>query len=87
VLLALRETEGHRMRSSEMAVHIGWEHSRLSHHLGRMERRQLIRREECTIDSRGAVPAPRQPRAVVKTELHHVPTAVHDTQRAAPGRS
>jgi DNA-binding MarR family transcriptional regulator len=54
VLLALNETEGHRMRSSEIAAHIGWERSRLSHHLGRMERRRLIRREECATDSRGA---------------------------------
>ena len=54
VLLALSEAEGNRMRSSEMAAHIGWERSRLSHHLGRMERRGLIRREECLTDSRGA---------------------------------
>jgi DNA-binding MarR family transcriptional regulator len=54
VLLALEEAEGHRLRSSELAAHIGWERSRLSHHLGRMERRGLIRREECTTDNRGA---------------------------------
>jgi DNA-binding MarR family transcriptional regulator len=54
VLLALSESEGNRMRSSGMAAHIGWERSRLSHHLGRMERRGLIRREECLTDSRGA---------------------------------
>ncbi len=54
VLLALSEAEGHRMRSSDLASHIDWERSRLSHHLGRMERRDLIRREECAADSRGA---------------------------------
>jgi len=54
VLLALSESPGHRMRSSELAAHIGWERSRLSHHLGRMERRGLIRREDCATDSRGA---------------------------------
>ncbi|WP_155368435.1 MarR family winged helix-turn-helix transcriptional regulator [Catellatospora vulcania] len=54
VLLALSEAEGHRMRSSDLAAHIDWERSRLSHHLGRMERRDLIRREECAADSRGA---------------------------------
>lgn len=54
VLLALSETDGGRLRSSDLAVHIGWERSRLSHHLGRMERRGLIRREECATDSRGA---------------------------------
>jgi len=54
VLLALSEAEGQRIRSSELATHIGWERSRLSHHLGRMERRGLIRREECASDSRGS---------------------------------
>jgi DNA-binding MarR family transcriptional regulator len=54
VLLALSETQEQRMRSSELAAHIGWERSRLSHHLGRMERRGLIRREECVTDNRGA---------------------------------
>ena len=54
VLLALSEADGNRMRSSEIADTIGWERSRLSHHLGRMERRGLIRREDCPTDSRGA---------------------------------
>jgi DNA-binding MarR family transcriptional regulator len=54
VLLALSEATGSRMRSSELAAHIGWERSRLSHHLGRMEKRGLIRREECRTDNRGA---------------------------------
>ena len=54
VLLALSEAEGTRLRSSELAAHIGWERSRVSHHLGRMERRGLIRREDCPTDSRGA---------------------------------
>jgi DNA-binding MarR family transcriptional regulator len=42
------------MRSSELAAGIGWERSRHSHHLGRMEGRGLIRRDECVTDSRGA---------------------------------
>src|SRR5712671_2213888 len=54
VLLALREAEGTRLRSSELAATIDWQRSRLSHHLGRMERRGLIRRDECATDSRGA---------------------------------
>jgi len=54
VLLALSEAPGERLRSSELAAEISWERSRLSHHLGRMERRGLIRREECATDSRGA---------------------------------
>lgn len=54
VLLSLSESEAGRLRSSELAARVGWERSRLSHHLGRMERRGLIRREECAEDSRGA---------------------------------
>ena len=54
VLLALSEAAGRRLRSSELAASIDWERSRLSHHLGRMERRGLIRRDECATDSRGA---------------------------------
>src|SRR5882724_8937724 len=54
VLLALSEATGRRLRSSELATTIDWERSRLSHHLGRMERRGLIRRDECATDSRGA---------------------------------
>jgi len=54
VLLALTEADGRRLRSSELAASIDWERSRLSHHLGRMERRGLIRRDECATDNRGA---------------------------------
>jgi len=54
VLLALSEADGRRLRSSELAASIDWERSRLSHHLGRMERRGLIRRDDCATDSRGA---------------------------------
>ena len=54
VLLALKEADGARLRSSELAATIEWERSRLSHHLGRMERRGLIRRDDCATDNRGA---------------------------------
>jgi DNA-binding MarR family transcriptional regulator len=54
VLLALSDADGRRLRSSELAASIDWERSRLSHHLGRMERRGLIRRDDCATDNRGA---------------------------------
>jgi DNA-binding MarR family transcriptional regulator len=54
VLLALSEAHSKAMRSSELARTIDWERSRLSHHLGRMETRRLIRRDDCASDSRGA---------------------------------
>ncbi|MEU4626811.1 MarR family transcriptional regulator [Actinoplanes sp. NPDC023801] len=54
VLLTLSEATDRRLRPSDLAVVISWERSRLSHHLGRMERRGLIRREGYSGDSRGA---------------------------------
>jgi DNA-binding MarR family transcriptional regulator len=54
VLLALSEADGRRMRSSRLASAVEWERSRLSHHLGRMQRRGLISRVDCDTDSRGA---------------------------------
>jgi DNA-binding MarR family transcriptional regulator len=54
VLLALSEADGSRLRPSVLAQALDWERSRLSHQLGRMERRGLVRREECATDSRGA---------------------------------
>jgi DNA-binding MarR family transcriptional regulator len=55
VLLALSEASDHELRSSDLAAVMNWERSRLSHHLGRMEKRDLIRRSESTIDSRSAL--------------------------------
>lgn len=55
VLLALTEADERTLRSSELADAIDWERSRLSHHLGRMERRGLIRRTDCPGDNRGAL--------------------------------
>lgn len=53
VLLALSEAPQHTLRSSKLAALIEWERSRLSHHLGRMEKRQLIRRVPCADDVHG----------------------------------
>ena len=53
VLLALTEAPQKRLRSSQLADHINWERSRVSHHLGRMETRGLVTREKCATDSRG----------------------------------
>ncbi len=54
VLLALAEADGRRLRSSELAAVVGWERSRLSHHLKRMEARGLVARQDCAVDHRGA---------------------------------
>ncbi|GAB7036615.1 MULTISPECIES: MarR family winged helix-turn-helix transcriptional regulator [Catenuloplanes] len=55
VLLTLSEAPDTRLRSSELATRVGWERSRLSHHLGRMERRGLITRTGAPGDNRGAL--------------------------------
>jgi DNA-binding MarR family transcriptional regulator len=55
VLLELSETPGNSLRPSELADRIAWERSRLSGHLGRMEKRGLVRREPCVDDARGSV--------------------------------
>ena len=54
VLVQLTDTPEGRVRVSELARGLHWERSRASHHLTRMERRGLIRREECADDGRGA---------------------------------
>ena len=41
------------VRARDLGSEIGWDRSRLSHHLNRMEQRGLITREECAEDARG----------------------------------
>ncbi|MFJ3407104.1 MarR family winged helix-turn-helix transcriptional regulator [Promicromonospora sp. NPDC090134] len=53
VLLALSEADDRTLRSSELAERIGWQRSRLSHHLARMEKRGLVRRAPCPDDVHG----------------------------------
>ena len=55
VLVRLSETDGGEMRVVALAEHMGWERSRLSHHLTRMEKRGLIERRVCCSDGRGAI--------------------------------
>ena len=53
VLHPLSEAPGGLLRARELGTEIGWDRSRLSHHLTRMEKRGLIAREECAEDGRG----------------------------------
>ena len=46
VLVNLSEAEGGRLRAFELGRATQWEKSRLSHHLSRMEKRGLVRRED-----------------------------------------
>ena len=54
VLVNLSEAPGGRLRPFELGRAAGWEKSRLSHHLTRMEHRALVERQSCPSDSRGA---------------------------------
>jgi DNA-binding MarR family transcriptional regulator len=54
VLVPLSEAPDGRLRIFEIARELCWEQSRLSHHLGRMQKRGLIDRENCDADRRGA---------------------------------
>lgn len=55
VLSNLSSAPGGRRRLSELAAHMLWSQSRLSHHVTRMEQRGLVRRELCAEDGRGSV--------------------------------
>lgn len=57
VLANLSEAPAGRTRPFELAAVLHWEQSRLSHHLRRMERRGLVRREACDTDARGSLVA------------------------------
>src|SRR3954447_4418766 len=54
VLVALSEHPEGRMRVLELARALGWEKSRLSHQLTRMQQRGLVERSNCSEDRRGA---------------------------------
>ena len=60
------------MRAGELGRATGWEKSRLSHHIKRMEARRLVERQDCVTDGRGLL--------VAITD--HGRTAIED---AAPG--
>jgi DNA-binding MarR family transcriptional regulator len=55
VLSNLSEPAEHRLRLGDLAAHMLWSKSRLSHHISRMEQRGLVARQDCATDGRGAV--------------------------------
>ena len=74
VLVALDEAPGQRLRPFELAAALEWEKSRLSHHVRRMEQRELVTREDCEDDGRGAylVLAPLGAEALTRAAPKHV---------------
>ncbi len=55
VLVPLSESPRGMLRARELGRAILWDRSRLSHQVGRMEKRGLVVREECVEDGRGAM--------------------------------
>jgi DNA-binding MarR family transcriptional regulator len=53
VLSALTAAAQYRLCAKDLGTHLLWSPSRLSHHLDRMERRELVRRAACP-DGRGS---------------------------------
>lgn len=53
VLVQLSEAPEDRLRHYELGAALGWEKSRLSHHLKRMAGRGLVEPQECPEDNRG----------------------------------
>jgi DNA-binding MarR family transcriptional regulator len=53
VLLTLFESPDKQLRSRELGAATGWEKSRLSHQLTRLEKRGLVERSDCDTDARG----------------------------------
>ena len=54
VLVALTDDPHGRLRLFELGEVLGWEKSRLSHHVARMAERRLVTKETCDSDRRGA---------------------------------
>ena len=55
VLVPLSHAPGGVLRARELGGELGWDRSRLSHLVTRMEKRGLIAREECSEDARGSM--------------------------------
>lgn len=76
VLANLTDEPAGRVRVGELAGALQWEKSRLSHHLARMQRRQLVARQDCPQDARGTfiVITSQGRRAIEQAAPHHVNT-------------
>ncbi len=73
VLAALLQAPNRRVRIRELGRELGWEKSRVSHQLTRMEKRGLVSRENCDTDARGtwAIITPNGRRAVLGAMRDH----------------
>ena len=74
VLVGLTSSEGDSLRLYELGQFLGWEKSRLSHHITRMVNRGLVAKQRCDTDGRGWT--------VLITELGQ-----QEIEAAAPGHA
>jgi DNA-binding MarR family transcriptional regulator len=55
LLVPLSAAAGGRLRARDLGAMVGWDRSRISHQLSRMEHRGLVTREPCPDDARGSI--------------------------------
>jgi DNA-binding MarR family transcriptional regulator len=55
LLVPLSESPDGVLRARDLGRMVGWERSRLSHQITRMEKRGLVVREDCAVDARGSM--------------------------------
>jgi DNA-binding MarR family transcriptional regulator len=55
LLVPLSEAPGGTLRARDLGLMVGWERSRISHQVRRMEKRGLLVREDCAEDARGSM--------------------------------
>ncbi|AOS62370.1 MarR family winged helix-turn-helix transcriptional regulator [Actinoalloteichus hymeniacidonis] len=55
LLVPLSEAPDGLLRARDLGRTVGWERSRISHQITRMEKRGLVVREECNEDARGSM--------------------------------
>ncbi|MEV0827252.1 MarR family winged helix-turn-helix transcriptional regulator [Nonomuraea rubra] len=81
VLVALSESPEGRTRTSDLAALLRWERSRVSHHVTRMEKRDLVSRQGCPDDGPRRV----RPHHRDGTGGHRAGRAGPCAHRTAPG--
>jgi DNA-binding MarR family transcriptional regulator len=76
LLVPLSEAPEGRLRARDLGAMVGWDRSRISHQLSRMEQRGLVTRAPCPDDARGSIvrltPAGRS--AIEAAAANHVAT-------------
>lgn len=82
LLVPLSEAARHRMRARDLGRQTGWERSRLSHHIRRMEHRGLVTRHGCDVTAQDITARDIDARATYVQLTQAGMTAVRD---AAPG--